>query len=71
MTDVLQHGCWPAPMLQLPAIFLQQAISACVICAVGRHASAGAVIHAASKKRTTMVRTRAIPKDVIPSPAVG
>jgi hypothetical protein len=39
---VLQQGCFPAPMLQSPAIFLQQSISACVMCGLGRQASAGA-----------------------------
>jgi hypothetical protein len=47
-------------MLQLPAIFLQQVISTCVIWGLGRHASAGVAIHTASKLNTIMERTRAM-----------
>ena len=58
MVRVLQQGCFPAPMLQSPAIFLQQSISACVMCGLGRQASAGAANQIASRTITTMDRHR-------------
>ena len=47
-------------MWQSPAIFLQQAISDCVIWWFGRQASKGAAVHTASKHRTTIARTLAM-----------
>lgn len=55
---VLQQGCFPAPMWQSPAIFLQQSISACVICGLGRQASAGVETQIARRTNTTMDRHR-------------
>gem|GEM_PF-96416 len=40
----------------MPSIFLQQAISACVIPWVGRHASAGIAVHKTSKANPTIER---------------
>jgi hypothetical protein len=57
---VLQQGCCPIPIWQSPAIFLQHAISAAVICGFGRHASAGIASHRASKTNTMTERHRAI-----------
>jgi hypothetical protein len=54
--DLVQHGCWPAPMWQSPAIFLQQAISPDVIFAVGRQASTGVTVHKITRETTTMRR---------------
>jgi hypothetical protein len=56
VVTVLQQGCFPAPMWQSPAIFLQQSISACVICGLGRQASAGAEDQIARRANTTMDR---------------
>ena len=55
---VLQQGCFPAPMLQSPAIFLQHSISACVMCGLGRQASAGVESQIARRAKTTMDRRR-------------
>ena len=58
VVTVLQQGCFPPPMLQLPAIFLQQSISACVICGLGRQASAGVEDQIAIRANTRMDRHR-------------
>jgi hypothetical protein len=59
-TFVLQQGWAPAPMWQLPAIFLQQAISACVIKGFGRQAKAGIAVHAKTSRNANMKRHFAI-----------
>ena len=43
-------------MWQLPAIFLQQAISACVIEGFGRQAKAGIAVHAKTSRNANMER---------------
>jgi hypothetical protein len=58
VATVLQQGCFPAPMLQLPAIFLQQSISACAIFGLGRQASAGVASQIARRASTRMDRHR-------------
>jgi hypothetical protein len=47
-------------MWQSPAIFLQQAISASVMCELGRQANKGVIIHNTSKTTITLGRTLAI-----------
>jgi len=47
-------------MWQSPAIFLQQAISACVIVAFGRQAKAGIAVQAKTRANTSMERHFAI-----------
>jgi hypothetical protein len=56
LETVLQQGCCPVPMLQFPAIFLQHSISDGVICAFGRHASAGMAVHTKSKPNASIER---------------
>jgi len=46
-----QQEWLPVPMSQLPAIFLQQAISASVVAAVGTQASTGAANHRKAKSK--------------------
>lgn len=58
VVTVLQQGCFPAPMRQSPAIFLQQSISAWVIWGLGRQASAGIEDQIARRANTTMGRHR-------------
>lgn len=58
VVKVLQQGCFPPPMLQSPAIFLQQSISACVICELGRQVSAGVEIQIARRANTKVDRSR-------------
>jgi hypothetical protein len=58
VATVLQQGCFPAPILQLPAIFLQQSISACAIFGLGRQASAGVASQIARRASTRMDRHR-------------
>ena len=43
-------------MWQSPAIFLQQAISACVMVAFGRQAKAGIAVHDKTRANTNMER---------------
>lgn len=50
------------PMRQSPAIFLQHSISTAVICAVGRHASAGVTSQSATRLNANIVRQRAMTK---------
>src|SRR5438045_2807719 len=47
-------------MWQSPAIFWQHAISAAVICGLGRHASAGVATHMVTKPNTKIERQHAI-----------
>jgi hypothetical protein len=49
-------------MWQSPAIFLQQAISACVIAAFGRQAKAGTAVHVKTSTNTNMERHFAMSK---------
>jgi hypothetical protein len=53
---VVQHGCCASPIWQSPTIFLQQSISAGVMCRSGRQASAGESVQKTSKLTTVMER---------------
>jgi hypothetical protein len=44
------------PIWQSPAIFLQQAISACVMVAFGKQAKAGIAVHAKTRTNTNVER---------------
>ena len=62
LDTVLQQGCCSAPILQSPAIFLQQAISDCVICGLGRQANAVGAAHATTNTNASICRNLPIPK---------
>jgi hypothetical protein len=53
---VLQQGCWPIPVWQSPAIFLQHATSAALIFAFGRQASAVELIQKQTRASAMMDR---------------
>lgn len=56
LTLLLQQGCCPTAIWHSPTIFLQQAISSCVMVRFGRQASAGIAIHKKSNPNTMTVR---------------
>jgi hypothetical protein len=58
-----QHEWFPLPMSHSPAIFLQHAISASDMAAVGKQASTGAATHRNSK--STNVERRIITKQIV------
>jgi len=62
LDTLLQQGCCSAPILQSPAIFLQQAISDFVICGLGRHAIAVGAAHARTKRNASTCRNLPIAK---------
>jgi hypothetical protein len=61
LETVLQQGCCPFAMWQSPAIFLQHSISECVICGLGRQASAGELIQTQIRASPMMCWNLAIP----------
>jgi hypothetical protein len=62
LTGVLQQEWLPVAISQLPAIFLQQAISASLMLGVGKHASNGAA--AINKASTRIGKRRGITSEV-------
>jgi hypothetical protein len=59
-TLVLQQGWLLTPIRQSPAIFLQQAISACVMVELGKHASAGVAVQTKARMKANVQRHFAI-----------
>jgi hypothetical protein len=68
LDTVLQQACCSAPILQSPAIFLQQAISTCVICGFGRQANAVGAAHAKTTTNASIRRNLPMP-EFYPVPA--
>ena len=54
------------PIRQSPAIFLQQAISACVIVVLGKQAKAGIAVHKKTRQNTNIERHFVIDKCYLP-----
>lgn len=75
VVTVLQQGCCPTPMWQSPAIFLQHAISAAVICTLGKQASAGVARKKATKHNAKTDRqhamTRCYPRQLVSASRSG